>query len=299
MRKALPYLGASLSALAMAWSAPALAQDQAFKDLDQNHWAYHAVTHLQEKGILKGYPDGYFRGKRTLTRYEFAVAIDRMLHYIDEQAKGTGPPGPQGEQGPPGPPGPGVNPEDLANLRRLVDEFRNELAALGANVRDINNRLDALSKRVDNLEDRVNRMLQWSGNAFVGFRSNQSRYAFFDYSGAPQAASQSLFSNVTAVHDLQLGLKANLPGGVTFKGALVESNYQSYRSFDGVDFGASAANQNGLASQTDLYEADLNIPIEGLGKKKLADPRPLQEPGHPADLLPRGHGCLFRPALVR
>src|SRR5262249_55036123 len=155
-----------------------------------------------------------------------------------------------------------------------VDEFRNELTALGTNVRDLSARLDALAKDVADLKDWRSRQIQWSGNAFVGFRSNQSRYGFFDYSGAFQPGSQSLFSNVAAVHDLQLGLKANLPGGLTFKGSLVESNYQSYRSTPTsiggnqrtVDFGAAAANQNGLPSQTSLYEANLNIPISGLGK---------------------------------
>jgi hypothetical protein len=79
MRKVLPLVGASLSAFALAWSAPAKAQDQAFKDLDPQHWAYQAVTDLQSKGILLGYPNGYFYGKRTLTRYEFAIAIQPLV----------------------------------------------------------------------------------------------------------------------------------------------------------------------------------------------------------------------------
>ena len=80
MRKVLTFLGASLS---LTWVAAAQAQDpkapDMFKDVDQNHWAYQAVESLRAKNIVVGYPDGYFRGKRTLTRYEFAVALDRAL----------------------------------------------------------------------------------------------------------------------------------------------------------------------------------------------------------------------------
>src|SRR5579862_89475 len=140
MKKVLPYLGAALSLLAATWTTSAKAQDQTFKDVESSHWAYQAVTDLQQKGILTGYPDGYFRGKRTLTRYEFAIALERALKSIPQV---QGPPGPQGEAGPAGPPGPpGMTPEEVQELRRLTDEFKNELAALGNNVRDINNRLD-------------------------------------------------------------------------------------------------------------------------------------------------------------
>ena len=165
MKKVLPYLGASLAAIALAWSIPASAQD-AFKDLDTNHWAYKAVTELQEKKILEGYPDGYFRGKRTLTRYEFAVALKRALDNLPTGTGGTaGPKGDTGETGPKGDKGdkgdPGLTPDELARLMALTNEFRNELASLGANVRDINNRLEGLSKDVAALKKRMNEMIQW------------------------------------------------------------------------------------------------------------------------------------------
>ncbi len=266
MRKVLPYLGASLSALAMAWSTPVLAQDAAFKDLDSNHWAYQAVTELQTKGILKGYVDGYFRGKRTLTRYEFAVALQRLLANLPAGgAGGVGPQGPAGPQGEPGPAGPpGLTPEEVANLRRLTDEFRQELTSLGANVRDINNRLDAQARQIADITDRLNRMVQLSGDVFVGFRSNLSRNAFLDYSGATQGPSRSLFSGVDSPHDFHLGVKANIPGGTRFEGDIVESNYLSYRAQSGIALGGpSSANTNGNAQQTTLYKAALTVPIGG------------------------------------
>lgn len=33
-----------------------------FPDVPQSHWAYEAVNTLKDAGLLKGYPDGRFRG---------------------------------------------------------------------------------------------------------------------------------------------------------------------------------------------------------------------------------------------
>ena len=53
--------------------------DVVFPDVPENHWAYAMVQDLAYKGIVAGYPDGNFSGDRTLTRYEFAVALDRAI----------------------------------------------------------------------------------------------------------------------------------------------------------------------------------------------------------------------------
>ncbi|HIE51660.1 MAG TPA: S-layer homology domain-containing protein, partial [Armatimonadetes bacterium] len=127
--------------LVVALAVPAMAGP--FTDVPFQHWAYEAVNQLAEAGLLEGYPDGTFRGKENLTRYEFAMALSRLLDHIerlveetvrriapppaevrvtDEQVRRVvqqiieaaperfrgpqGPPGPQGPQGPPGPQGP-------------------------------------------------------------------------------------------------------------------------------------------------------------------------------------------------
>jgi len=285
MRKVLPYLGAAFSALTMAWSVPVNAQEP-FKDLDPNHWAYQAVKDLQEKGILIGYPNGYFAGKRTLTRYEFAVAIRRLLDKLPPP--GQGPPGPQGEVGPQGPPGPGssVTPEEIAEIRRLLDEFKNELAALGTDVRNVRSRLDALAADVADIKSRLDKMIQFSGDFFVGVRSDRSRFGFLDYSGAPRAlaggagagggvfglpGNQSIFDNVDSPHDFHLKAHAKLPNGITGDFDIVSSNYLAYRAPGPTNIlsGGPAANPNGGPQQTTLYQAALNIPIGGIGSNTM------------------------------
>ncbi|MEZ5337322.1 MAG: S-layer homology domain-containing protein [bacterium] len=50
-----------------------------FAPVPTDHWAYPALQHLSERGLLNGYPDGFFKGDRPLTRGEFAEAMSRML----------------------------------------------------------------------------------------------------------------------------------------------------------------------------------------------------------------------------
>ena len=74
-----------------------------FPDVPENHWAYQYVKTLGERGYLEGYPDGEFKGDRTLTRYEYAAIIYRALQN--------------------GAPADG-------NMARSVDEFGSELESI-------------------------------------------------------------------------------------------------------------------------------------------------------------------------
>lgn len=49
-----------------------------FKDLPDDFWASAAVYDLVKMGVTKGYPDGTFRGTKTITRYETAVFLSKM-----------------------------------------------------------------------------------------------------------------------------------------------------------------------------------------------------------------------------
>ena len=50
-----------------------------FPDVPKDHWAYSYVRSLADRGLLEGYPDGEFKGDRSMTRYEFAAIIYRAL----------------------------------------------------------------------------------------------------------------------------------------------------------------------------------------------------------------------------
>ena len=121
-------------ALALAQSAPDM-----FKDVARDHWAYQAAESLRARGFLVGYPDEHFRGKRTLTRYEFAIALDRALQRLPG---GPSRPGSAGVSlSSPRPLG-----EEASNLRRLTTEFRAELAAMGNDQATVMRRIDEAQK---------------------------------------------------------------------------------------------------------------------------------------------------------
>jgi len=62
-------------------AAPCAAQKASgpFADVPPNTWPYAAVQTLERAGIVLGYPDGTYGGRREMTRYEFAVAVARLL----------------------------------------------------------------------------------------------------------------------------------------------------------------------------------------------------------------------------
>lgn len=53
-----------------------------FRDIPRDHWAADSVKTLAESGILRGYPDGTYKGDRPVTRYELAVALDGMIRFM-------------------------------------------------------------------------------------------------------------------------------------------------------------------------------------------------------------------------
>lgn len=102
-------------------------------DVQPTDWAYQALQSLVERyGVIAGYPNGTFRGNRSLTRYEFAAGLNTALNRLNELiATGTADL---------------VRQEDLATLQKLQQEFATELATLGG-------RVDTLEARSANLEE--------------------------------------------------------------------------------------------------------------------------------------------------
>ena len=145
-------------AVLLAISLPAFAQE--FPDVPPDHWAYDAVQELVNVGIIQGYPDGTFGGKRAMSRYEFAEATAKLLPWVEEKIKAMqAGPGGVGAPGAPGAPGAsGAGAEELAAIRKLIDEFRDELAALGVDVEALRRDVAALNERVTALEEEVARV---------------------------------------------------------------------------------------------------------------------------------------------
>lgn len=145
---------AAVAVFLIAATVPAFAQG-AFADVPSDHWAYDAVQELAQAGIVIGYPDGLYKGQRQMTRYEFAMAIARLLDKGVKGAKGdtgaTGPAGPAGAQGPKGDTGPagtgggeGLTDRQKQLLQQLEQEFMPELKQIRADVDDLLFRVEDL-----------------------------------------------------------------------------------------------------------------------------------------------------------
>ncbi len=111
-------------------SRVAEAQDM-FKVVPLGSWEYAAISELQEKKILLGYPNGYFTGSHVRDRYEFAVAIKRAIDMLPNNAGAT-----DGSQS--------IAPAEVGNLLELTYNYAEELAQLGVDVPVMYGRLEAL-----------------------------------------------------------------------------------------------------------------------------------------------------------
>lgn len=50
-----------------------------FSDVPENHWAYLSVRQMAQAGLMEGDPQDRFRGTEAMTRYEFSVAMSRLI----------------------------------------------------------------------------------------------------------------------------------------------------------------------------------------------------------------------------
>ena len=134
-----------LAGIGMAFiGLPAVTHAQAasgpFADVPTDHWAYQSVDTLQKAGIVIGYPDGTYGGRRPMTRYEFAVAIARLLAQMNKPAAPFDPSGLEAQIA--------SNKAAIDALTALVNGFQPELTRLGVDVAANTARLDALEARL-------------------------------------------------------------------------------------------------------------------------------------------------------
>lgn len=109
-----------------------VAQGNPFSDVPPNSWAYQAIRSLASEGLIEGYPDGKFKGNRPLTRYEAAVLINRAVDKLEADIAA----------------GQKANAADIANLKKLVDQFGPELKAVQDHLAALDTKVGALSTQV-------------------------------------------------------------------------------------------------------------------------------------------------------
>jgi hypothetical protein len=242
MKKASLFASAAVAALLAGASAPVFAQGTGgpFADVPVDHWAYKAVDTLQKDGIVIGYPDGTYGGKRAMTRYEFAVAIARLLdkvnskpvdlsNYVtkDDLNNALTPYAKLSDLA-------GLAKQsDLDALRKLVNEFQTELTTLGVDLDATKKRLDALEGRVAAIEQELKRVQVGGSTSIMGRANNRSgSRTIMDQDGAQVTGngSGSLLHDSRVLHSVDVSVKARLSDTATAETVI---NYGNYLPFLG------------------------------------------------------------------
>ena len=168
--KKLSVLLAGLGLAVCCFASPAFAAP-VFPDVPEEHWARDAVANLAASGLVEGYPDGTFKGNRAATRYEMAMVIARFLAKNDQEHATF------------------ATKADLEELRRLVNQLKSELDALGVRVTNLEDSVASLDKRVTELE-----RITFYGELDTifttqGFKSDQKWRVFNGYGWCEQGAN--------------------------------------------------------------------------------------------------------------
>ena len=292
---------ASAAALSLLATAPAFAQGGPFADVPTDHWAYASVDKLQKKGIVIGYPDGTYGGKRAMTRYEFAVAIARLLDQMNTAAAPDLSKYATKEE---------LNnyalksdlagfatKDDVAQLRKLIAEFETELKTLGVDLDAVKKRLDLLEGRVTKLEDEFSKLVKVHGELNVYSRSNNRFKTSIDSKlGAGKDAISvrdangfevtggygtrgGLLADTRVFHDLDLNIRAQVSDKAAFDGVINYGNYLPFLNSIGSFTGARSdrnTSPNGAylgqkANQDEAFtiykavvESEVRLPAVGL-----------------------------------
>ncbi|APD49041.1 iron uptake porin [Synechococcus sp. CS-602] len=160
-----------------------------FSDVQPTEWAYQALSSLVERyGCVAGYPDGTFRGKRSLSRWEAAALLNACLDRITEVTD---------------------------ELRRLMKEFETELAVLKG-------RVDGLEAKVGELEaSQFSTTTKLSGLATFVVGAN----AFSGSANAEVDSARAQVGATTFSYDLQLSLDTSFTGKDLLRSILRAGNF--------------------------------------------------------------------------
>ena len=109
-------------------------------DVPLDSWAYDAVNQLAKDGIIKGYPDGTFKGGRPMTRREVAVTAFRAVEMLDARIDA----------------GLDVDKADIAVADKLMAAFGDELKAVQTHVAALQKQADATDVKLAQTTATVN-----------------------------------------------------------------------------------------------------------------------------------------------
>ncbi|MBC8139185.1 MAG: hypothetical protein H8F28_25205 [Fibrella sp.] len=213
-----------------------------------------------------------------MTRYEFAIAIARLMDKIpvvppDVATKGDIEALRQASDAK------YATKEDVAALRKLIDEFRAELERLGQDINALKEKVSALETRVTAIETEMKRVkIGGQINLMTQgvHRTSNSRSALIDQSGFPRGNpdKKSLLGDIRVLHDLDLDVKVRLNDTATAEAVINFGNYlptlNGIASFNGVRSdrqgtgvpGTPGLGQVNQDQQNSIYKLVIDVPAK-------------------------------------
>jgi hypothetical protein len=150
-----------------------------------------------------------------------------------------------------------------------LNEFKDELAGFGNTIQGINRKVDTLSNQVAALTARIDKMPVIGGVFVWSARSDRADGSYVDYEGRNGGipGKGGLVNTPATLHEFALTVKAPIPGGATFDGALVTG---TNTGFYGGNLAQNVAGANALvhpaASDTYIHHAQVDTPFGALGR---------------------------------
>jgi hypothetical protein len=200
------------------------------RDVQPNAWAYEALKSLVERyGCIVGYPDRTFRGDRALSRWEFAAGLNACMNVMERLIQENV----------------AVLREDIDKLKRLMQEFEQELAALGARVDNLEARTSFLEDHQFSTTTKLNGITvfalvdQWGGDKAVDWRQQDNIDNFGASEPAPVEENATMSSRVRLNFDTSFTgkdlLKTRLQAGSVPNLSGPTGTNMSRLAFDGSD----------------------------------------------------------------
>ena len=209
-----------------------------FSDVQPTDWAYQALSNLVERyGCVAGYPNGTFKGKQALSRFEAAALLNACLDRVTEVTD---------------------------ELRRLQKEFAKELAVLKGRVYGLEAKVGKLQATQFSTTTKLQGDTYWSLGG-LGF-DNANNGAPLSPNGT--TANSAASGGTTFNYDLHLNLSTSFTGKDLLFTRLRSGNYggsglggSAYRlaTLDRAFGAAQVVNSSGAITTTgtnDIFQLD-------------------------------------------
>ena len=210
------------------------------QDVSPTDWAYEALRSLVERyGCIVGYPDRTFRGNYSASRNEFAAGLNSCLNTIERLLQENV----------------AVLREDIEKLKRLSQEFEQELIALGARVSNLESRAAFLEDHQFSTTTKLKGEVLFTLSSAAGERALDFREQDLSNQGLLPAERRRIDDNATFGYRTRLFLSTSFSGKDLLRTRIQAGSIPNLKEFTGTEMTRLShdAQQNGNAVVNKLY----------------------------------------------